>query len=502
MRVWRGEEPGRRTAGVLAGLLIVALIATACGSSESTIASETTNQDNGETSTTIADRSSETVDGGSSEGEGTDGQETDRDRDRDETHGDDWIFESVGGGLLEIDGETIGDELDAVLSLDVATSLPTLTIDYGAATAEIQFGLPHYEITGATIDIDGEVHELSEISVGYPSTAIIVEANLAGPDSQRVVIATTYIAGTTSVDVVANQAFIRGQIGAHTAVQVQQLVDNHPSVDTLVLTDIDGSVQDEIEQAFGRVDAWNTVNPTLDTVRDHGFTTVLPANGQVVDDGLLLFAAGLERIVEATEGAFYEQEIGALRVRARCCGGPDDRAHEADQYSAVHEADVRRWSDLLGEQAGTALALYLVQASVDAPLELSRAEIDAFHLSTTPAVLTTEHGPTPPDAVPFLFGVDTDIAVQRPEELLAAIADSFNANQAAVEEGRETATPLIVADTDRTLGYMLIQGGLDDSVGGQLATLSFEGDDEFGWVLTEVTQRFLCSRGSSGGACI
>ncbi len=405
-------------------------------------------------------------------------------------------------GALTIGDELIGEEGDATLSVHPDLEAVVLTVDYGDATADIVFSLPHYEAIGATVMMDGEVIDLSQPSVDYPSTAITVEAVLPSDNTEWVRFATTFLAGTTSVEVDGSRAIVRGQIGTHTQAQIQYLIDEHPEVDTLVLADIEGSVTDQIEQTFGGIEAWNSIDWLTSLVQGHGYTTVVPADGQVADSGLLLFAAGTERIVEATDALFYEQEIGAIGVRAACCGGPDDQAHEYDQFSAVHEADVRRWSELLGEDAGTALAMYLVQASVDGPHVLTRVELDAFGLITTPASLSEVFGPTAPADDPYLNEIDMEIKVQRPEELLVAIADAYNASQVGVEEGPGTATPMVVVQTEQTLAYLLVEGGLDDAAGGELAILTLEGDDEFGWVVVEISQRFICRRGTGGGLCI
>ncbi len=419
---------------------------------------------------------------------------------------DDFLHDPAAPGVLMIAEEAVGEEVGATMALDADTSLPVLTVDYGTASAEIAFTLPHYDIGGAKLTLaNGDVIDLSEPSLGYPSTAVTLEAPIPGSDSDWARFATSFLAGTTSFDIDGNRAIITGRIGTNTIAQIQHLVDEHPEVDTLVLAQIDGAVEDHIEATFGRVDPWRFTQLASDLIREHGFTTVIPVDGRVTDRGLLLFAGGEERIVESTEGAFHEQQVGELSVRAECCGLTADDADSDvfyDQYSAVHEADVQRWSSLLGEEAGTALALHLAQQSIGGPHQLSRVELDAFNLVTTPAALSTATDFAPIADDPALGSLDLNITVSRPEELLDAIAKAFNAAQADVEEGREVATPWVVTHGDTTLGYLLIEGGLDDAVRGQLSALVLEGDDSFGWVATDVSNRYLCSRGLSDGLCI
>ena len=419
----------------------------------------------------------------------------------------DYLHSIAGPGGLMIGSELIGTELGASLALDPDSSLPVLTVDYGEATAEIFFTLPHYDVGEAILTFaNGDVIELDEPSLGFPPTAITLEQPIPGSDSEWVFFGTSFLAGTTSFEIEGNRAILTGRIGTNTFGQIQHLIDEHPEVDTLVLADIEGAVEDQIADTFGRVDPWQFTENSSALIRDHGFTTVIPADGRVADSGLLLFAGGAERIVEATDAVFFhEQEIGEITVRAQCCGLTEADLNAEiplDQFSRVHEAAVRRWSRFLGEEAGTAITLHLAQQAIRGPHELSRVELDAFNLITTPAALAVPSTPAP-IVDDFSFGsLDLNVMVDRPEELLAVIADRFNDAQAEVQEGRELATPWVVVHRDQTLGLLLIEGGLDDAVRGKLATIVLEGDDSFGWVATDVSNRYICSRGISDGLCL
>lgn len=490
-------------------LLVLALAATACGSDAADVQSiqdedlPLEEQEVDPDDVPSEEISGEEPDAGDIDSE-TDSPETDSPENEGDI--DDFLHDAASPGILMIGEEVIGEEVDAFLALDPDTSLPVLTVDYGEAVAEISLLLPHYDVGEVTLTLaDGEVIDLGEPSVGYPSTAVTLEAPIPGSDSERAKLATSFLAGTTSFDVEGNRAIFTGRIGTNTMAQIQHLVDEHPDVDTIVLADIDGAVEDHIEVTFGRVEPWQFTEFSGSLIREHGFSTVIPADGRVVDSGLLLFAGGVERIVEVADGAFFEQEIGELSVRAECCGltQADLNAEiPIDQYSAVHEANVRRWSQFLGERLGTAFALHLAQQAIDGPHELTRIELDAFELVTTPSVLAAATSLISPSDDLSLGSLDLEITVNRPEELLDAIAEQFNAAQADVEEGREVATPWVVAHGDSTLGYLLIEGGLDDSIGGQLATLLLEGDDTFGWVVTDVTNRYICRRGAGDGRCV
>lgn len=523
----RHIHTSRAKAWLIAGLGAI-LITAACGDATADQADLGVGQESAETTTTTAlstpDEPDSATDEAGTDEPSTDSADTDEAgtnetstdttdpdsnvdaSDTERVGPDDWILDRAQPGELWVDGELIGEEESTTLAIDAdSVASAVLTVNYGDATAEIEFILPRYDMGDVTLTLpDGAVHVLPSPSHDYPSTAITVEGSLADDDSVRASLATAYLAGTTSVELDGNRAVLRGRVGTHTPAQLQYLIDEHPEVDTLVLADIEGAIEDTIEQTYGSVDVWQTIDVATGVVRGHGYTTVIPVDGRVSDSGLLLFAAGTDRIIETTDAERVSaKEIGEIGVRATCCGWPSDQAHEYDQYSAMHQADVQRWSTLLGEEQGTAVALYLVWASIDGPHNLSLPELEALGLATTPIIISDTFGPTAPADDPYLGPTMVSPKINRPEELVDAIVESFNAGEAEVEEAPATATRMVVFDTaDQTLAYILVEGGADDSAGGEIARLVLEGDDEFGWVVVEVTQRFICRRGLSDGTCL
>ncbi len=500
-----GATPWGRSG--LSAVLAFAMMAGACGSSSG--------DDDAQTETTEQNQQAEGQAAAESDPDDADLEEADAEQgsaaesedgstgqpEQDQLQGDEdtSILGAHQAGQLDLGDGVVREETSSLMVLDPDDLVPVLVTMFDDVMVELSFSLPHYEVNELTITKpDGEAIEFGQdFSADDNPRALIVEGFLS--DSEGWATASlTYWAGTTAVELDGNRAILRGIIGSRTSAQIQFLIDEHPEVDTLVLADIEGAVQDHTNQTFGGVPQWEYMFVT-DLVREHGYTTVVPADGRVSDTGLLLFAAGAERIVETTEGGHWEQEIGELGVRANYRYDGDE---EWDQYSAVHEADVQRWTSLLGEEAGTGLTLFLAGASADGPHTLSRAEIDAFGLSTNRLTTTDWNDPVAIDDVPYYFDdIGLDIRVQRPEELVDAFVDAYNAGQADVEEGQETAVRLAVFDVDQTVAYVVIDGFLDDSVAGVLARIVLEGDDEFGWVMTEWSERAICGR-FDGKSCI
>ena len=88
-------------------------------------------------------------------------------------------------------------------------------------------------------------------------------------------------------EVEGDHAVMHGTIGPSTPGRVLELILEHPDVDTIVLVDVPGSMDDDANLRAARC------------VRRHGFTTVLPERAEVASGGTDFFLAGRERIIES-----------------------------------------------------------------------------------------------------------------------------------------------------------------------------------------------------------
>ena len=83
-----------------------------------------------------------------------------------------------------------------------------------------------------------------------------------------------------------NQAFMVGAIDETTPEQVKKLIQKNPEVTTIVMSNVEGSVDDEANVVAARL------------VRQHGYKTHVPANGVIASGGVDFFLAGFERTIE------------------------------------------------------------------------------------------------------------------------------------------------------------------------------------------------------------
>lgn len=89
-----------------------------------------------------------------------------------------------------------------------------------------------------------------------------------------------------SFTVEGNKAIMTGAIDAKTPERVAALINDHPEVKTIIMQDVEGSVNDEANLVASR------------RIRQHGFTTHVPANGVIASGGTDFFLAGVERSIE------------------------------------------------------------------------------------------------------------------------------------------------------------------------------------------------------------
>ncbi len=89
-----------------------------------------------------------------------------------------------------------------------------------------------------------------------------------------------------SFTAVGNQIVASGTIDHTTLSAFEEVMDENPEIKTLVLQNIEGSVDDDSNVVFSRA------------VREEGFDTVVPSNGLVASGGTDLFLAGNRRVLE------------------------------------------------------------------------------------------------------------------------------------------------------------------------------------------------------------
>ena len=167
--------------------------------------------------------------------------------------------------------------------------------------------------------------------------------------------------GNSKIEVRDNQAYLSGELGTRTYHQVKKLIEEHPDMKTLIMTDVPGALDTAVTMHTGRL------------LRQNGFTTQLLSNSDIASGGVDLFTAGVERIV--TKGA-------KLGVHSWCCVDDLTAADVAPKHPA-HKDQLDYFSEMLGRARGYDFYFYTLQAApFDGIYYMSNQEIKDWGLAT------------------------------------------------------------------------------------------------------------------------
>ncbi len=201
---------------------------------------------------------------------------------------------------------------------------------------------------------DGDILELSLTMSNVDDPAAVLEV--------RMLLDINLIGGGSSVvETKDHYALISGTLGTSTYVQLRDIMANEPNVDTLVLTHVDGSENDEINVHTARL------------IRDAGWTTWVAANGDISSGGVDMFAAGVERYLEP--GAFVGVHSWA--------GDDGSVGSDFPEDHPAHRSQLEYFRAMLGDEAGPEFYFYTLEASPAASIHrMSAQEIDTYGLTT------------------------------------------------------------------------------------------------------------------------
>jgi len=165
-------------------------------------------------------------------------------------------------------------------------------------------------------------------------------------------------AGNSQVNVVdSNTATVNGTLGARTYIQISDLINNHPSIDTLLLQSIDGSMNDDINMHTGRL------------IRNAQLTTVVPSNGNINSGGVDLFAAGFKR---------EYHYLGMIGVHSWCCEAGKS-AHLLPKDDPAHGAQLTYFREMLGTELGPEFYFFTINAApAESIYTMSDAEVEKY----------------------------------------------------------------------------------------------------------------------------
>jgi len=249
----------------------------------------------------------------------------------------------------------IGYELGHIIvSFDMEEEVPTDDLFI------VQARLPSDPADAEHRDLDGSDIKLSEHGDSIVYQARLKDARTGGAYQVRLVInEALFSTGSSQIDVEDKQAMLSGSLGANTYTQVKNLIHDHPDVDTLVLDQIDGSIDDAINMHTGRL------------IRNAQLTTQVTATSRIYSGGVDLFTAGYHRLWEAG---------GVVGVHSWCCenGTPAD---ELDRDHPAHGPQLAYFRDMLGTRNGPDFYFFTLEsAPFNGIHEMTREELTRYQL--------------------------------------------------------------------------------------------------------------------------
>jgi hypothetical protein len=194
------------------------------------------------------------------------------------------------------------------------------------------------------------------IIVSLLSLATIAFTFIPGFDKMLMVIYINSIT-TTEFTVEDDLLYMNGYINSKTFNQLVRVVEDNPQLETIVMLDVPGSADDEVNL------------PMATWVRNKGFNTPLTSSSHVASGGSDFFLAGVERTLE--EGA---------KIGVHSWGYGNGDGADLDKSDPAHEMNRKYIQDMLGKDD---FYWYTLEAaSADDMHYMSLDEIKYYNLYT------------------------------------------------------------------------------------------------------------------------
>lgn len=167
-------------------------------------------------------------------------------------------------------------------------------------------------------------------------------------------------AGTSTLEVRGNEAFLSGTLGTITYQQVRDMISQHPEVHTIVLDQVDGSINDDINMHTGRI------------VREAGLNTKVLSGSNIASGGVDFFASGVERTV-----------IRGAKLGVHSWAGGDLKGDEIPRDHPAHQYQLTYFTKMLGKVKGPEFYFYtLTSAPAESIYYMTNTEIMEWSLAT------------------------------------------------------------------------------------------------------------------------
>lgn len=232
--------------------------------------------------------------------------------------------------------------------------LPSLTLLEGDTSDLDNFKITR-TLTSSDISVDGD-----DLLTIYTGT--VQDGESKGLYSISIQINESILeAGDSKLVINGSKATLSGTLGASTYIQIQKMIKT-TSVDTLILSNIPGSVNDAINMHTGRL------------IRNAALATFIPKDGNVNSGGVDLFAAGVERVY---------QNGGKVGVHSWCCTADGKDAGQLSKDDKAHGAQLTYFREMLGAKKGPEFYFFTINAAPANKIHLmSVAEMVKYTLTT------------------------------------------------------------------------------------------------------------------------
>ncbi len=167
--------------------------------------------------------------------------------------------------------------------------------------------------------------------------------------------------GNSQIEVNGTNATLSGTLGSYTYNQILDINSMYPNVDKIIFTTIRGSANDDVNVNTGRL------------IREAGYATHLPSNGEIASGGVDLFTSGVIRT----------KETGAtIGVHSWCCYNGLTAA-QLPLNSPGHASQLAFFREMLGEQLGPDFYFFTIQAApFDGIHNMTDEELTQYNIIT------------------------------------------------------------------------------------------------------------------------
>lgn len=166
------------------------------------------------------------------------------------------------------------------------------------------------------------------------------------------------------LDEARTTAYVNGALGTSSYIKLKALLESAPGLKTLVLENVEGSVNDAINLHTSRL------------VRTAQLTTEVRDGGEAHSGGIDLFSAGYRRVY---------QDGATLGVHSWCCTDQGQDAGKLSKSDARHAPYLTFSREMLGDTLGPDFYFFTLEAAPASGIhKMTRAEVETYLLADQP----------------------------------------------------------------------------------------------------------------------